>query len=101
LRTVAFTPTGWQSYADLLAEDKKAAGRAAKLITDCLRDPFKCIGKPESLRGSLLSGTWSRRITERHRLVYVVTDAHIVVLSCRYHHTRISGRDVAEAKRSK
>jgi toxin YoeB len=100
LRTVAFTPTGWQSYTDLLTEDKKAAGRAEKLITDCLRDPFKGMGKPEPLRESL-SGVWSRRITERHRLVYVVTDTHIVVLSCRYHYTRISGRDVAEASRSK
>ncbi len=96
MRTVAFTPTGWQSYVDLLAEDRKAAGRAAKLITDCVRNPFKGLGKPESLRESL-SGAWSRRITAQHRLVYVVTDVHIVVLSCRYHYTSLSKRDVTEA----
>lgn len=93
MRTVAFTPSGWRSYTDLLAEDKKAAGRAAKLITDRLRDPFKGIGKPEPLRGTL-SGAWSRRITQQHRLVYTVTDAHIVVLSCRYHYSGLGRDDV-------
>jgi toxin YoeB len=55
------------------------------LITDVLRDPFSGIGKPESLR-HILSGAWSRRIDDAHRLVYYVTDDHIVILQARDHY---------------
>ena len=49
------------------------------MIADILRDPFDGIGKPEPLR-HILSGAWSRRIDDVNRLVYYVTDDHIVIL---------------------
>ena len=50
-----------------------------------LRDPFVGIGKPEPLQ-HVLSGAWSRRIDEANRLVYFVTDDHIVILQARNHY---------------
>jgi toxin YoeB len=55
------------------------------LLEGCLRDPFDGIGKPEQLRHAL-AGAWSRRITEEHRLVYLVDGDDLVVLQVRYHH---------------
>ena len=55
------------------------------LIADVVRDPFDGIGKPEPLR-HVLSGAWSRRIDEKNRLVYYVTDDHIVILQARDHY---------------
>lgn len=56
-----------------------------RLITEVLRDPFSGIGKPEPLKHSM-PGTWSRRITDEHRLVYLVTDKEIVILQAHYHY---------------
>lgn len=59
--------------------------RINKLITDIQRDPFAGIGKPEPLKHSL-SGYWSRRINEEHRLVYKVQDDNLLIAQCRYHY---------------
>ncbi|MEG1313318.1 MAG: Txe/YoeB family addiction module toxin, partial [Bacilli bacterium] len=59
--------------------------RINALIKESIRTPFEGIGKPEPLLGDL-SGLWSRRIDEKNRLVYDVTDAAITVISCRYHY---------------
>ncbi len=69
----------WQS------QDRKTLKRINLLIKDCLRSPFEGLGKPEPLIGDL-SGFWSRRIDEKNRLVYEVTDSAITILSCRYHY---------------
>jgi toxin YoeB len=53
-------------------------------MTDAARQPFAGIGKPEPLRGSL-SGDWSRRIDETHRLVYRASDTELVIIACRFH----------------
>ena len=55
------------------------------VLKDIQRTPFKGIGTPESLKFHL-SGFWSRRIDEKHRLVYAVTDEAILIASCRYHY---------------
>jgi toxin YoeB len=55
------------------------------LIKDIQRDPFSGLGKPEALKHDL-SGLWSRRITQEHRLVYNVTDEEIVIVSCKFHY---------------
>ena len=55
------------------------------LIKDMKRDPFDGIGKPEPLKYEL-SGCWSRRISDEHRLVYEVTEYSIVMISCKYHY---------------
>lgn len=65
--------------------DRKVALRAFALIEAILRDPFSGIGKPEPLK-YLSSGTWSRRLTQEHRLVYLVRNERIDFLQARYHY---------------
>jgi len=65
--------------------DRKIALKIFELIEAIMRDPFKGIGKPEPLR-YLALGTWSRRITQEHRIVYLVTNYRIDFLQARYHY---------------
>jgi toxin YoeB len=65
--------------------DRKIAIRLLKLMESVLRDPFSGIGKPERLR-YLDPDTWSRRITQEHRLVYHVADDRVTFLQARYHY---------------
>lgn len=65
--------------------DRKMALRVLELIEAVLRDPFVGIGKPEPLR-HLASGSWSRRITQEHRLVYTVHQDRVDFLQARYHY---------------
>ena len=65
--------------------NRKTALRAFRIIEDVLRDPFEGIGKPEPLR-YLASGTCSRRLTQEHRIVYLVRDTRIDFLQARYHY---------------
>jgi toxin YoeB len=65
--------------------NKKVLRRLNDLIKECLRTPFTGIGKPEPLRGNF-AGYWSRRITDEHRLVYLVHDKGIYIVQCRYHY---------------
>ncbi len=80
-----FADTAWEDYLYWQATDKKQLKRTNNLIKDIQRTPFEGIGKPESLKFNL-SGFWSRRIDEEHRLVYAVTDEEILIASCRYHY---------------
>ena len=82
---LAFTPTGWADYQWFLEHDKQILKRINLLIRDALRSPFEGIGKPEALKNDL-SGYWSRRITEEHRLVYEVTSDELVILMCKGHY---------------
>ena len=84
-RNLAWTEAAWSDYVYWQGQDKKTLKRINKLISDVLRAPFEGIGKPEPLKENL-SGFWSRRIDDRHRLVYAVTDSHITVIACRYHY---------------
>jgi toxin YoeB len=65
--------------------DRAVAIRAFDLMEAIIRDPFSGIGKPEPLRYDL-SGTWSRRLTREHRIVYLVSDDRITFLQARYHY---------------
>lgn len=65
--------------------DRKIALRAFDLIEAILRDPFTGIGKPEPLK-YLAAGTWSRRMTQEHRIVYLVGEGRIDFLQVRYHY---------------
>jgi toxin YoeB len=80
-----FTPHGWEDYQHWVQTDRATLKRINRLIDDALRDPFTGIGKPEQLR-HVLSGAWSRRITEEHRLVYLVDGDDLVILQARYHY---------------
>jgi toxin YoeB len=82
---IAFTPHGWQDYTYWQSADRPTLKRINRLIDDVLRDPFDGIGKPEPLRHAL-TGTWSRRISEEHRLVYLIDGDDIVILQARYHY---------------
>ena len=84
-RTLGWTQEAWADYVYWQGQDKKTLIRINKLIADVMRSPFEGIGKPEALKQNL-SGFWSRRIDESHRLVYVVSDSHVTVISCRYHY---------------
>ncbi len=59
--------------------------RINQLVKDICRNPFEGIGKPEPLKGNL-TGFWSRRVDEKHRLIYAVEDSAVVVISCRGHY---------------
>ena len=65
--------------------DRKTALRGFKIIEDVTRNPFEGIGKPEPLR-FLGPGVWSRRLTQEHRVVYVVSDSRVDFVQCRYHY---------------
>lgn len=85
---LVFTPHGWEDYTYWLAADRatlKRIKRINRLIDDTLRDPTDGIGKPEPLR-HVLAGAWSRRISEEHRLVYLVDGDDIVLLQARFHY---------------
>jgi toxin YoeB len=82
---LAWTPAAWEDYISWQRQDLKQLRRINQLIQACLRDPFVDIGKPEPLRENL-SGCWSRRIDEEHRLVYRLEGAVLVILACRYHY---------------
>lgn len=82
---LAFTPHGWQDYQHWVHTDRATLKRLNRLIADALRDPYAGIGKPEQLRHAL-AGSWSRRITEEHRLVYLVDGDDLVVLQAQFHY---------------
>ncbi|MDO9264807.1 MAG: Txe/YoeB family addiction module toxin [Desulfosalsimonadaceae bacterium] len=84
-RSLEFDPAGFEDLAWWIEKDKKKALRIIKLIKEVQRDPFTGAGKPEPLRHEL-SGCWSRRIDQEHRLVYEVTENKIRILACRYHY---------------
>jgi len=84
-RILSWTAEGWKSYLYWQTQDKKTLKRINKLIEATLRDPFEGIGKPEALKENL-SGFHSRRIDDTHRLVYVVEEKNIIIISCRNHY---------------
>ncbi|GAA5230817.1 Txe/YoeB family addiction module toxin [Massilia kyonggiensis] len=85
MRNLKFTDEAWNSYIDWQTQGRKTLKRINDLIEDAQRDPFAGIGKPEALKHSL-SGCWSRRIDETNRLVYMILDEELVIISCRYHY---------------
>jgi toxin YoeB len=85
MRSLKSTAEAWDSYVWWQAQDRKTLKRINDLVKDAQRDPFSGIGKPEPLKHSL-SGCWSRRIDETNRLVYIVEDESLIIISCRYHY---------------
>ena len=82
---LVWTPQAWEDYLYWQANDKKVLKRVNQLLRDCLRDPFVGIGKPEPVKYGI-SGAWSRRVTEEHRLVYMVEGEDLVIFQARYHY---------------
>lgn len=75
----------WEDYTYWQTADRRILKRINLLIGACLREPFKGIGKPEQLKYGA-QGSWSRRINEEHRLVYLVSGGDLVILQARYHY---------------
>lgn len=80
-----FAEKAWDDYLYWQKADKKMLNRTNNLIKDIKRDPFEGIGKPEPLKHAL-SGYWSRRINDEHRIVYKVQDDSILIAQLRYHY---------------
>lgn len=83
VRSLEFDPAGFEDLSWWIDKDRKKALRIVKLIKEIQKDPFQGTGKPEMLKHDL-SGCWSRRIDQEHRLVYQVQDDKIRILACRY-----------------
>ena len=87
IEILAWTKDAWRDYIYWQGQDKKTLKRVNKLVSDTQRTPFEGIGKPEPLRENL-SGFWSRRIDESNRLVYLIDDSKLTIISCRYHYEK-------------
>jgi toxin YoeB len=80
-----FDPAAFEDLAWWIERDRAKALRIVKLIREVQRDPFEGTGQPEPLKHEL-SGCWSRRIDQEHRLVYQVLEGKIRIMACRYHY---------------
>jgi toxin YoeB len=82
---IIFSANAWEDYLYWQQADKKMLKRINKLIKEICRAPYKGIGKPEPLRHGL-TGYWSRRINDEHRIVYKVTEDALFLAQLRYHY---------------
>lgn len=80
-----FAAEAWEDYLYWKKQDKRMAERINKLIRDVQRDPFSGVGKPEPLKHAL-SGFWSRRSTDEHRMVYRVANDALEIVLLRFHY---------------
>lgn len=82
---LVFSDSAWEDYLYWQKTDKKTLRRINGLIKEIMRTPFEGAGKPEPLKHAL-SGYWSRRINDEHRLVYKVTADSVLIAQLRYHY---------------
>ena len=82
---ISFTQIAFEDYQNWSKNDKLIFKKINTLIKEILRTPFTGTGKPEPLKHEL-SGYWSRRINDEHRLVYKVEEYEVLVISCMYHY---------------
>ena len=85
MRKITFTPEAFKEYNELVATDFELVQKIIFLIRAIQIDPFKGIGKPEPLKGEF-SGFWSRRINQKDRLVYRITNEQIEIIKCHEHY---------------
>ena len=89
--TFLFTENGWEDFQYWMATDQEIANKIITLLNEIRKTPFQGMGKPEPLRYDL-TGYWSRRITNEHRLVYSITGKksstqQCCVVQCRFHYS--------------
>lgn len=82
---LVFAENAWEDYLYWQRADKKLLKRINTLIKDIQREPFDGIGKPEPLKHAL-SGYWSRRINDEHRIVYKIDNESVLIAQLRYHY---------------
>lgn len=85
MKKVVFEFSAFEDFNEWVRQDKQVHKKIVELIKDINRSPFAGLGKPEPLKHEL-SGYWSRRINDEHRLVYKVTDTDIIIIACKYHY---------------
>ena len=84
-RETVFQPGFLEDLRYWIRKDRRIALRVLEVVEAVIRDPFHGTGKPEPLKHKL-AGAWSRRLTQEHRVVYVVSDDKIDFLQARYHY---------------
>jgi len=82
---IVFSEHAWEDYLHWHRSDKKILRRINRLIQEIRRTPYQGTGKPEPLKHAL-SGYWSRRVTDEHRLVYRITEDALLIVQLRYHY---------------
>jgi toxin YoeB len=82
---LVFAELAWEDYFHWQKQDRKLMERINKLMEATMREPYVGIGKPEPLKHAL-SGFWSRRINDEHRMVYRVTDHQLEIAQLRFHY---------------
>ena len=82
---LVFSEQAWDDYLHWQKTDRKLLERVNTLIREISRSPFSGIGKPEPLKNAL-SGYWSRRINDEHRIVYRISDGSMLIAQLRYHY---------------
>ena len=80
-----FSEHAWEDYLYWQRTDKKVLRRVNALLKEVQRSPFTGVGKPEPLRHNL-SGYWSRRVTDEHRLIYKIEGDGLLIVQLRYHY---------------
>lgn len=80
-----FSKNAWEDYLYWQDTDRNMLKRINRLIREIMRSPFKGSGKPEPLKHGL-SGYWSRRINDEHRIVYRPADDAVLIAQLRYHY---------------
>lgn len=82
---LVFADEAWEDYLYWQKQDRKIVERINKLIRETQREPFGGVGKPEALKHAL-SGFWSRRINDEHRMVYRVEGDELQIAQLRFHY---------------
>jgi len=82
---IVFSEHAWEDYLTWQRTDTKALRRINRLIEEIQRTPFEGTGKPEPLKHAL-SGYWSRRVNDEHRIVYRVSGDEVQIAQLRYHY---------------
>lgn len=82
---LVFAEQAWEDYLFWQKNDKSLLKRVNLLIKEIQREPFEGIGKPEPLKHAL-SGYWSRRLNDEHRIVYKVADDSLLIAQLRFHY---------------
>jgi len=84
---LVFSPQAWEDYQHWVQTDRKLFKRINELFKDAVRNPYSGIGKPEPLRHAL-SGFWSRRISDEHRMVYRMAGNNLEIAQLRFHYSK-------------
>ena len=85
MKSVTFSPNALKQLEEWKLHEPKILAKIISLTVEIASTHFTGSGKPEPLKHSL-KGKWSRRITDADRLVYEVTETHIVIIACKYHY---------------